>query len=314
MEMLKGRISGVVAVIAIFLIGCAVGWVVKSEIGSQSLKSWSYEAEGQEGGSVLVHIKDDEGKEICTGWEDNSESGYTDLEPHRIADILIQKKCILLPHQKLSTQPLTSYLFTRVDNNGYIVVTMPDAVGNENRIMFVSAENGTLYNYQSFLSTIYTVKELWALQKGENLLGVSPDWWSFLIKSCATPKDDPQPLSDICSYSVYDRHGKIRAKDVYTQNDSTSLSTVWYDPINTGFLMVFQRKTPERRREFTYTFLSLVNNPSYRMTVVKTIADQTELTGKGCGVVITSNKGTISIGGGCLNPSGHAYPLVLQIN
>jgi hypothetical protein len=314
MEMLKGRRWGVVAVLAIFLIGCAVGWVVRSEIRSQPLKSWSYEAEGQEGGSVLVHIKDDTGKEICSGFEDNSDSGYTDLEPHRIADILMQKKCILLPHQKLSTQPLTSYSFTRVGDDGYIVMAMPVAVDNENQIIFVSAENGALYNYQSFLSTFYTVKELWALPKGEYLMGVSPDWWNFLIKSCVTAKDGPQPPSDICSYSIYDRHGKILAKDIYTQMDDTSHSTAWYDPINTGFLMAFQRKTLEQRREFTYTFLSLVNNPSYRMTVLETIADQTELPGKGCGVVITSDEGTITIGGGCLNPSGHAYPLVLNIN
>jgi hypothetical protein len=149
------------------------------------------------------------------------------------------------------------------------------------------------------------------LPKGETFLGVSNDWWSFLTKSCIYPEGDLRPLSDVCSYSIYDRHGKEIAKNFYTEKDLTQLTVSWYDPMHSGFLLVFWSEAPEHRRRFNYTFLSLVNNPRNQITELATFTDQSDPPGKGCGFDMSSDKDSIIIGGGCINPVGQPYPLVL---
>ena len=224
----------------------------------------------------------------------------------------MEKKCKLTPGQQLSDEVTGNYIFTRVDT-GYIVAT-PDAEQNSSRMIFVTADKGSLYDEEPLGFTKYIVQELWVLPKGAIFLGVSNDWWSFLTKSCIYPTGDLRPFSDVCSYSIYDRHGKVVGKDFYTEPDITSLITSWYDPVHNGFLLVFFSEAPENRRHFDYKFLPLVNNPRYQITELAAFTDTDSPPGKGCGFDFSSDKDSITIGGGCINPVGQPYPLVLPLS
>ncbi|HAT68691.1 MAG TPA: hypothetical protein DCS20_03700 [Candidatus Yonathbacteria bacterium] len=311
---LNWRIWSVVVIAIVFMVGAFMGWGTEPVDVQPITKddAWSYTAEGQEGGSVLVLIKNSAGKQLCSGWEAPQDALYTNLDPHRIADILIEKKCKLTPDQQLSDEVTVGYTFTHVDI-GYIVATS-DTEQNPSRIIFITTDKGSLYDAEPLGSTKYTVKELWTIPKGAIFLGTSNDWWNFLTKSCIYPEGDLRPFSDICSYSIYDRHGKVTAKDFYTEKDVTSLTASWYDPMHHGFLLVFVAETPEQRRQFTYIFLSLVNNPRSQITELATFTDQDAPSGKGCGFDFSSNTDSITIGGGCINPVGQPYPLVLPFS
>lgn len=300
------------AAIAItFAVGATLGWFVHPQEQAPIAlgDNWSYFIEGEEGGSALVVVKDGDGKQLCSGWEAPYDALYTNLDLHRIADILIEKKCRLIPGQQLAPETIVNYIFTHVDT-GYIV-TIPNDARDQWKIILITSNNGALYEYEPFGSTKYTARELWATPLGELFLSVSKDWWWFLTKSCTYPEGDLRPFSDVCSYSIYDRNGKEVAKNLYTERALTSLTTSWYDPIHSGFLLVFVSEAPEQRRRFNYVFLPIVNNPRYQTTELATFTDQDAPPGKGCGFDISSTKDSIIIGGGCINPVGQPYPLVL---
>lgn len=293
------------------VIGIAIGWVshVDQKIPTPQKETWSYHIESEEGGSALAVIKDEMGRQQCTGWEAPYDALYTDLDPHRIADILIEKKCELTQEIRLSNEATISYVFTRVDD-GYIVTT-PNEAQSLGQIIFVTSDEDFLHGGQAFGSTKYIAKKLFKVSNEELFLDASKDWWNFLTKSCAYSKDDLRPFSDTCSYSIYDRHGKKVVNDFYTEKELTSLTTSWYDPIHSGFLLVFVAEAPQERRQFSYIFLPLINNPRHQTIELATLEDQDAPPGKGCGIDFSSTQDSIIISGGCINPIGQPYPLVL---
>lgn len=306
---LKSR--GILTIAISIIIGTMVGWFIhrQPQVSTSAEIPWSYFIDVQEGTSALVVVNDGNGKQLCSGWEAPYDALYTNLDPHRIADILIEKRCRLIPGQQLATETTANYNFTHVDA-GYIV-TIPNDARDLGKIILITSNNSALYDYEPLGTTKYTVRELWSTPKGELLLGVSNDWWSFLTKSCAYPEGELHSLSDVCSYSIYDRHGKETARNFYTEKDLTQLTFSWYDPIHSGFLLVFRSEAPEQRRRFNYIFLPLVNNGRYQTIELATFTDQNAPPGKGCGFDISSTKDSIIIGGGCINPVGQPYPLVL---
>jgi len=298
------------ALLGVLVIGAAIGWLAHSSSPIGTLPpAWSYQTEGGEGGSAQVLVQDEQGTTRCTGWGSNTAYRFNEVDNHRFADILIQKKCLLAADQKLSDEKTALYWFIPVDE-GYIAV-LPKTENRNQRLVYVFAKERGLYTTTPLGSTTYDLKELWELPPHESFVNVSYDWWSILTKSCPDMGVGDEFDPTTCSYSMYDRQGKLLAKDFYTEKGLTAFRASWFDEVHNGFLFVLRRAQPGEKRSFDYVFLSLLD-PTLQTTDLGTYTDKEEPPGKGCGIGISSDEHSISVTG-CIHPIGYPDPLVLPL-
>ncbi len=271
-------------------------------------QGWSYSTDSGEGGAVSVQIQDPSKKIRCSGSVGINDNGYSDLTPHRIADILIQNKCQLFSSQKTSDDNFGTYIFISVEY-GYIVFVV-----NSSYEIPALAFVGDFFNWSPIGNTKYSIKKLWETPRSSRLRAVSTDRWANLFSTCEYSKQT-EPINGSCVYSLYDRNGVVLAKNLYNEKEHGDSSTsAWYDSVHDGFLIAGLSVGPDSRRTFNYSFIRRPNNPSYHVDHLATLADTEVPAGKGCSVVFVADKDTIKVEGGCLNPNGHEYPLVLHLS
>lgn len=287
-------------VLAVVVIGGAI-WHIHSRSAVSPVSvgaSWHYRLDSGEGGSEWALIEDAEGITQCSV-SDSTSDVFNDTELRALADIVLSKRCVLLPGQLPDTNVTTWYGFWPV-TSGY-VTTIGDARSSD-KITVVHIDT----------KEPYTAKVLWQLPAHSAIVGTDSGN-SYLVRTCGFDGIHGVDVPGSCSLILYGSDGNL-LKQVYSEQGSRQLQFggTFYDSINNGFLIVGISRAADDVRTFDYHFLHVANNPNHTLISLGTFTDKVPPPAKGCGNGFKSEPGSLSVSG-CSAPTGYPDPFVLLL-